>query len=70
MDYLIFLASKGDLPIELGESGARFIGKLLHRVSELNWSGTWGFWEWFWAIALALAFFLGIVAFLRQEDVD
>lgn len=66
IEYFNFPASKGDLPIELGESAARFIGKLLREITELNWAGHWAFWEWFWAVALGLGFVLGLLAALRK----
>lgn len=68
IEHLSFSASKGELPIELGESAARFIGKLLCEITELNWAGHWAFWEWFWAAALGLGFVLGVVAVLRKTN--
>lgn len=68
LDYLGLSVSKGDFSIELGESVARFIGKLLHQIVELNWSGDWAFWEWFWAVVMGLAFILGLVAVLRKTN--
>lgn len=68
IEHLPFSISKGDLPIELGESAARFIGKLLRDITELNWSGHWAFWEWFWAIVLGLGFVFGVVTLLRRTD--
>ena len=56
-----FSVSKGELPIELGESAARFIGKVLREITELNWAGHWAFWEWFWAVLLGLGFILGVI---------
>ncbi len=68
IDHTHFSVNKGDLPIELGESAARFIGKLLREITELNWAGSWAFWEWFWAVALGLGFVLGLVAVLRKTN--
>lgn len=56
-----FSVSKGELPIEMTESFGRFLGKLLLRISELNWSGEWAFWEWFWVATLSATF--AIIAF-------
>lgn len=64
----VFSVSKGELPFELGISGARFLGKLLRDIVELNWAGPWGFWEWFWATALGLGFVFGLMALLRGSD--
>ncbi len=63
-----FSVSKGELPIELGESAARFIGKVLREITELNWAGHWAFWEWFWAVLLGLGFILGVIALLRKAN--
>ncbi|MEN3374478.1 hypothetical protein [Dechloromonas sp. ZS-1] len=63
-----FSVSKGELPIELGESAARFIGKVLREITELNWAGHWAFWEWFWAVLLGLGFILGVIALLRKTN--
>ena len=68
IEHLHFSISKGDLPIELGESAARFIGKLLREITELNWAGQWSFWEWFWVAALSLSFVLGVVVVLRKTN--
>lgn len=67
IEYLSFSVSKGDLPIELGESAARFIGTLLREIIELNWSGEWAFWEWFWAAMLGMGFLFGVVAVLKRK---
>ena len=68
IEYLSFSASKGELPIELGESAIRFIGKLLREITELNWAGHWAFWEWFWVVALGMGFILGVIAVLRKTN--
>lgn len=68
IEHLSFSVSKGELPIELGESAARFIGKLLREITELNWAGHWAFWEWFWAVVLGLGFVLGVLALLRKAN--
>lgn len=67
-EYLSFSVSIVDLPIELGESAARFIGKLLRQIVELNWGGDWAFWEWFWAVVMVLSFIFGLIAVLRKTD--
>lgn len=66
MEHLSFSVSKGELPIELSQSTARFLGKLLRDITELNWGGHWAFWEWFWAGVLGVGVILGIVAVLRK----
>jgi hypothetical protein len=68
IERVSFSVSKGELPIELGESAARFIGKLLREITELNWAGHWAFWEWFWAVVLGLGFILGVVAIQRKTN--
>ena len=69
IEHLNFSVSRGELPIELGESTIRFIGKLLREITELNWAGYWAFWEWFWAVVLGFGFILGVVAVLRKTNV-
>ena len=61
-----FSVSKGELPIEMSESLARFFGKLLLRISELNWFGQWAFWEWFWVVTLSATFAIIVFAVYQK----
>jgi len=62
----LFSVNKGDLPIEMSESLARFLGKLLQRISELNWSGQWAFWEWFWLATISVAIVFVLPALYKR----
>lgn len=62
----LFSVNKGDLPIEMSESLARFFGKLLQRISELNWSGQWAFWEWFWLATISVAIVFVLPALYKR----
>lgn len=62
----LFSMSKGDLPIEMSESIARFLGKLLQRISELNWSGQWAFWEWFWLATISVGIVFVLPALYKR----
>lgn len=55
IDQPDFSVSKGDWPVELVEAVARFGARALRDLSDLNWSGEWAFWEWFWALLLVSA---------------
>jgi hypothetical protein len=57
--------SKGELPIEIGESLARFFGKLLHQIFKLNWTEQWVFWEWFWVAIIGACSAFVLVALYK-----
>lgn len=57
----------GDIVEAVGENFFFFLGKVLREVSELNWSGPWGFWEWFWGVLLLSGISVATLAYLRKS---